>query len=471
MCGRLAGTGSSKNHPAPAPIPVLAPPLIESLAARLLRSVFGCYFLVTVAVTGVQLALEYRHAELRLVADIEAMQQTFSPGIGDAMWRFNGDVLRGILSGMRAMPVVVGVRVVDEHDSEVDALGTILDRDGTVATVDERGHIEHGREAAGFLNQMVSRTFDLVHTDESGARQWIGRWTVFSNQRIIVAEVEADFLVVLVNSVIKTLALWFILVLVIQRNVGRPLRQLSSFVTHLDIDNLGDEPFALRASGRNELHLLTQALNLMAGKLKRSIEENGRLVHDLRIANATLQAKVDERTRDLARLAVTDPLTGLFNRRKLDDVLQQETRRVARSGGALSVVIGDIDTFKSVNDRHGHQVGDRVLVGFAELLREGLRATDTLGRWGGEEFLVICPQTDLAGAAALAEQLRRRVADWPFPVVGPKTCSFGVAELGEGESLDAMLARADAALYGAKEAGRNRVEVAVPAACGATDQR
>lgn len=158
-------------------------------------------------------------------------------------------------------------------------------------------------------------------------------------------------------------------------------------------------------------------------------------------------------------LSITDRLTQLYNRLKLDEDLHKEVVRADRYGHPLSVIILDVDHFKSVNDTYGHQTGDQVLVALAGLIRSNLRQSDIAGRWGGEEFLVICPVTTTDGAAALAEKLRAAISAHAFPVVGTKTCSFGIASRLAGEKEEDMVGRADAALYRAKEQGRNRVEV------------
>lgn len=119
--------------------------------------------------------------------------------------------------------------------------------------------------------------------------------------------------------------------------------------------------------------------------------------------------------------------------------------------------MADIDKFKSVNDTYGHQVGDSVLSEIAEIMRQLVRDTDTQGRWGGEEFLVICSHVDLNGTYALAERMRSAVAEHSFSVVGQKTCSFGVASYRQGDTGENIVKRADVALYEAKHNGRNRV--------------
>lgn len=174
---------------------------------------------------------------------------------------------------------------------------------------------------------------------------------------------------------------------------------------------------------------------------------------------ADLNRKLKHLNLELERISVTDKLTGLFNRVRLDAELNGEIDRVARSGQTFGVILIDIDHFKQVNDVHGHLAGDQVLENVARVLAGKTRKVDTVGRWGGEEFLVICPNTDADGAAQLAEKLRATIAALVFPLVGSKTASFGVSSYRAGDHANSLVARADEALYTAKRAGRNRVEV------------
>ena len=160
----------------------------------------------------------------------------------------------------------------------------------------------------------------------------------------------------------------------------------------------------------------------------------------------------------LEQLAVTDALTGLPNRRQLDTVLSREVARAARYGTPLVLILLDIDHFKRINDEHGHLLGDEVLAALGHLLRHQLRQTDVVGRWGGEEFLVICPSIELSQGLHIAETLRAAVARLVQPAVGPLSVSLGVAGHRPGDTAVTCVARADAALYAAKRAGRNRVE-------------
>jgi diguanylate cyclase (GGDEF)-like protein len=159
------------------------------------------------------------------------------------------------------------------------------------------------------------------------------------------------------------------------------------------------------------------------------------------------------------QMAMIDVLTGVSSRRRLEDVLERELDR-ARRGRPVSVILLDMDRFKSVNDRHGHEAGDDVLRSVARVLQQVTRLSDVIGRWGGEEFLVVCTDTDLEGATRLAERLAAALRESPVPVVGQATASFGVAQAVEGDTLRDFIDRADLALYRAKEAGRDRVVAA-----------
>jgi diguanylate cyclase (GGDEF)-like protein len=176
----------------------------------------------------------------------------------------------------------------------------------------------------------------------------------------------------------------------------------------------------------------------------------------LQLAQANLRLRQNEA--EIRALSLTDQLTGIGNRRRLDQALEEEISRAVRSGDKLSALMADLDHFKLVNDTYGHAVGDKVLETFGRLLRQTARLSDVLGRYGGEEFVVLMPNTARAEAVIFAERLRLALATTPIPPLkAPITVSLGVVELRPGESGEAFLRRVDDALYGAKSQGRNRV--------------
>jgi diguanylate cyclase (GGDEF)-like protein len=164
------------------------------------------------------------------------------------------------------------------------------------------------------------------------------------------------------------------------------------------------------------------------------------------------------------RQAITDDLTGLVNRRRFIEALDAEIERARSFGSALTIVLADLDNFKQVNDEFGHHGGDVVLRAFSDLIRSHVRDVDVSGRIGGEEFAILLPETDRAGAARVAERMRRSLSSIAISISEQSAIrvasSFGVAELGPEQSGDDLLKAADAALYRAKDEGKNRVVTA-----------
>ncbi|MFP4030643.1 MAG: diguanylate cyclase [Desulfococcaceae bacterium] len=179
-----------------------------------------------------------------------------------------------------------------------------------------------------------------------------------------------------------------------------------------------------------------------------------------RMALETAYAELAAAHRQLELAARTDPLTGLFNRREMMERITAEVGRFQRNGAVFSLAIADIDEFKPFNDRYGHACGDRVLCAVADRMRDRIRRQDVVGRWGGEEFLVLLPDTDLEGAAAAAENLRQAVRSTGCRWAGEElsvTVTIGVSEFQADMDADACLRVADNRLYAGKAAGKNRV--------------
>jgi diguanylate cyclase (GGDEF)-like protein len=162
---------------------------------------------------------------------------------------------------------------------------------------------------------------------------------------------------------------------------------------------------------------------------------------------------------ELEKMATTDKLTGAFTRTKFHEIIKREMERAKRYGHPLSMIMFDIDHFKAVNDTHGHAVGDYVLQTLTQIVRQNLREIDYPIRWGGEEFIIIVPDTEVESAQVLAERIRKAAERYQFDYAGVITVSFGVTRFREDDTEDSFIKRADDAMYLAKKKGRNRVEV------------
>lgn len=185
-------------------------------------------------------------------------------------------------------------------------------------------------------------------------------------------------------------------------------------------------------------------------------------VTDIRVRIGLQSKELSQALNTLQHMATQDSLTGLLNRRIMVDLVETELKLVERHGHPMTVALVDLDHFKSINDRFGHQAGDAVLIGFANLAQSQLRQVDKVARWGGEEFLIMLPQVKAAEALTALERLRLSMGSHAFtghPGVGA-TFSVGLAQARAGESLEHLIERADQALYQAKHKGRNRCQVA-----------
>lgn len=208
-----------------------------------------------------------------------------------------------------------------------------------------------------------------------------------------------------------------------------------------------------------------EIIGTTASKARQTLAEAQALKDDLVRANETI-VNLRSSLKEAQKAAITDPLTGLFNRRHFARCMDACVEEATRSGYPLSLIMADIDRFKLINDTWGHQTGDHVIQFVAKLISSNTKGKDIVARFGGEEFVILLPETTSGDAVLLAEQLRRAMAMRTLrkrstnEFLGTVTMSWGVAEAVSGECRDALIEAADAALYQAKNEGRNRVVVA-----------
>lgn len=238
-------------------------------------------------------------------------------------------------------------------------------------------------------------------------------------------------------------------------------------VLHVDpkeAQSIRDKWIAITIEKVPDYTLLWQTLGILGTILvvslywNRSLAKANRKIRDTLDELHDAQKQLKEQNSLFRQQSITDPLTGLYNRMKLDEDIGYAIKRAKRMDSGFAVILLDVDNFKQVNDGYGHLFGDRVLKAVSTLLKGSTRDSDIVGRWGGEEFMIICPDTHLEGCRNLAEQLRKRIADYQFEEIGSVQASFGVAVYRKDEDVESIVARVDKALYRAKESGRNRVE-------------
>ncbi|MBC8063120.1 MAG: GGDEF domain-containing protein [Clostridiaceae bacterium] len=225
--------------------------------------------------------------------------------------------------------------------------------------------------------------------------------------------------------------LLFIILFIITKQVFKPFRKIIHFTEEI---NKGNYHIDMKNTRILEFSKIMESISKMSETIR-------------------------HREEDLVKLSTIDKLTQIYNRLKIDDILRIEIETSKRYGNSLSLIMIDIDHFKEVNDTFGHEVGDVVLKEVASVLKNNIRQTDFIGRWGGEEFLIICNGTSLEGATNLANKIRQKLEVYRYSVTANQTASFGVATFIEGEDSKAFFIRVDKALYNAKKLGRNRVEV------------
>ncbi len=282
---------------------------------------------------------------------------------------------------------------------------------------------------------------------------------------------------------VLSLALSIILAMIFSRFLSLNFTRRISMVTDRLASIAPDQSVEQVDGQGDELSQLSSAFEQMSQRLENSRKEIEANQTALRKARDELENRVNERTGELVKanqqltqevaerrhmeqrleqLSQTDYLTGILNRRAISRKLEEEQTTVTAAEESFCIILLDLDHFKEINDQYGHAVGDQALRHAVERLRNGIRDSDLLGRWGGEEFIIVAPRTSLAEAEGLAERLCRSLAGSRITSEGESveiTGSFGVTRYIQGEALDTCLKRTDDALYAAKRQGRNRIIV------------
>lgn len=420
----------------------------HSISHKLLRVVFAIYFSLTLIITAVHIAVEYRHTKTRVQYELSNLEQTFEPALTMAILELNDEQLQAISNGIINLTFVVGMDFIDSDGQIQQHLGRTQGK-------------AQNKNTDLFYHQFE------IHRKFENKMIYLGDVRFYSDSSVIIDQVKVGFYLIALNAVIKSTILIILFLWAFKKYLFRPITALKQQVGQIDLNNIQDSSIDLQIQDRNELKSLEESFNQMLVHLQ--IDRDN--VHELqRIQQHKLQLLVDGRTRELEQaveklneIAFNDSLTGLKNRRSFLELGNNYISIATRSQLPLALLMVDIDFFKNINDTYGHAVGDKVLVDFSDRISRQLRDSDLLTRIGGEEFAIIMNNTDCKGAQIAAEKMCRLVENSQFKDTQVElryTISIGVTEmLADDNKIEDILNRADKALYRAKNAGRNQVQV------------
>ena len=533
----------------------------QSLTSRLFKRVFGGYVILAILVTIVQLALEYSSIRQTIATDLAALGKSFTGGVVGAMWELDRPLLNTIAQGIAQSSIVTGVRVSSKEGETFAVIGEIPPTEFA--------------DTEGLLAPMQVNVTRLVRTTPTGVRE-LGQLTIYANRSVALERVKYSFVVILINSLVKTAGLWLIFHIVISKSLSRPLAQLTGVVSRLEFAAESKEPIALEYPHEDELGRLMGAMGKMQERLiaarseleavnlnlEQTITERTQHLADALAFNETIllnspipvgvyaadgqcvlandsyakfvgstrevllaqnfhniaswqkssllgdcltalahhapqrrEANVvtsfgkvvwfeyriiptqlhgtdhlliqffdlTERKRmeeELRHIATHDSLTRLPNRRLLLDRLDRARHASKRQGSHFAVLFLDLNRFKLLNDTHGHDVGDQLLIEVADRLLHVVRDSDTVARLGGDEFVVLleglgaeCDQA-VEYATSVADKIRTCLsAEYVLGSIRHKgSASVGVKVfLGDEGDPDQMLKDADTAMYESKK--------------------
>jgi diguanylate cyclase (GGDEF)-like protein len=412
-----------------------------NLSKQLLKSILIIYILITLLVTAIHFFIEYKYTKSHIKDELKTIASIFEPALQTALWDLNNEQLESISNGMLNMPLIYSLVITDPNRTE------IIDKGGKSFS------------KKNIPDDDLSYTFK-IHQKFNGNSIYLANVTIYSDDDAIYNRIKLGLMMILLNALITTAALVVLFMIAFGTYLEKPLQELTKKISGLDWENKENRHINVEFENKNELSILQSKFNQLLAKISKEEERRFELINTQKIQleydvkNRTLE--LEEANVKLQKLATTDVLTQLNNRSKIDEELTRKYNNFKRNKRIFSVIMVDIDFFKNINDEHGHQVGDYVLKSIANILKENVRKIDVVGRWGGEEFFIICGETDIEGAYILAEHIRKIIEAYQFDYIEHKTASFGIAQIEEGYSIDTLIKKADDALYEAKNSGRNK---------------
>lgn len=411
------------------------------IALTLIRKTFVWATVCALAICALQAIVSYHLAQKRFELALRDIANTNVPLLSVSIWDIEPDALR------RQMKVIAERHQIGYARLEV--------RTGQV--------FESGNAA---LRASASvRHFEIPYPHSPSGS--VGTLEIAPDPSAFYGEVVQSLIGVFLGYGVLTLLICLLLAVVLRRELQQPMQRIAQFVTDLTPESL-TTPLTLDRPphrARDEIDLVVDGFSTLQAGINNHIANLDHLVTE-----RTVQLELA--LESIRQLSITDSLTGAFNRHLFDERFPQEVDRAERYERPLSVIFSDIDHFKQINDSHGHAAGDAVLRHVAGVFASNLRSDiDWQVRFGGEEFVIVLPETPLAAAVSMAERLRSALAAKCI-AGGEKailvTASFGVAQLRQEEVPEVFLQRADSEMYAAKSAGRNRVFPAIDSEAGGT---
>jgi uncharacterized protein (TIGR02285 family) len=257
-----------------------------------LKVIFGSYCIVTIIVTMFQLFAEYYHTKHSIAKEIQLLPKTFGDGIAESLWMFNDSLLLSILIGMNEIPIVSGIKIEDKNGKTISSIGSVKNKDKNDSILTPQNHYTINLDNSNLLDELFEHAFPLVYIDENNVTYNLGKWTVYSSQKIIIDRIKYGFFLILLNSVIKTLTLWVLFFVVINRMIKKPLGMLNHAITKVNLENVENISIDIEMNRQDELYVLTNSFNVMLQKLyisRLSLDKN----------HEHLESLVKDRTKQL----------------------------------------------------------------------------------------------------------------------------------------------------------------------------
>jgi len=418
----------------------------NNLSQKMLRVIFSIYLMVTFLITGIQFLTEYLKTQDSISNELRQLEETVLGPISTSLWQYNQTQLDALIAGLVKMPIIEGVDVFDKHSKNMISKRSFTPSSKPLSIFDTKSDL---------------------HWMLNGEKIFLGTLVLYSSSEVVLDRVWFGFTLIAITATIKLSVLFWLFIWAFNRYLAVPLKELMSQVDEVQLNQSISKRINLANIENNELGQLQQHMNNMLSAMER---DRTLLVEDQQNKRIWLEDAVEKRTEalqilneKLKTLATIDSLTGALNRGSFFETAQHLLLLSQRQKSPVSFVLMDLDHFKNINDTYGHYVGDQVLIHFTRTIQALLRKSDLIGRVGGEEFAIFLPDTGMDDAFRIADEIRKAIGYSRLEIEGKTVCytvSLGLeSSEPKDQSIDELFKRADLKLYGAKEKGRNRVQI------------